>query len=73
MANPSSITDEGLSYAGGKPTRIKALHLSTLDMTYLLDVLRGTAMQRCNKSNCGTVCMCLSCAAKRVLAALGET
>jgi hypothetical protein len=34
---------------------------------YMLEVLRWAARRPCNKSNCGTACLCESCAARKAL------
>ena len=41
--------------------------LTKLEYAYLLELTRGMAKAPCRKSNCGTVCLCLACCARRIL------
>lgn len=34
---------------------------------HMIEALRGIATERCNKRNCGTVCLCTPCHARRAL------
>lgn len=34
---------------------------------HMLDALRGASRESCNRSNCGTVCLCTSCHARKAL------
>ena len=37
---------------------------------HIVEALRGLVTQPCNRSNCGTVCLCASCHARRALPAM---
>jgi hypothetical protein len=39
----------------------------------ILAVLRAAARQRCDKGNCGTVCLCVPCHARRALESYDPT
>lgn len=43
------------------------IRLPPLDYIYLTTVVEAAARRPCRRSNCGTVCLCPSCAARRVL------
>lgn len=45
----------------------KTIKLPNIEFSYLVGALRGLSKQSCKRSNCGTVCLCDSCAARRVL------
>lgn len=40
---------------------------------HALPALRGLARQRCKRSNCGTVCLCDACHARKALETLDPT
>jgi len=44
-----------------------SVKLPTLEFYHLHGALKGLARRPCRRSNCGTVCLCDSCAARRVL------
>jgi hypothetical protein len=50
------------------PVRMRLAALSALNVGYLLTALRDAGSTPCREHNCGTVCLCMSCAAKVVLA-----
>ena len=43
------------------------VELPSLEFGYLIDALEGLARRPCNTKNCGSVCLCDPCAARRLL------
>lgn len=45
----------------------RTITLPSIELHYALGALREFAKHKCNKSNCGTVCLCGPCSARRAV------
>lgn len=52
---------------------MKAFDVVVAIRKHALPALRGLARQRCKRSNCGTVCLCDACHARKALETLDPT
>lgn len=49
------------------PTKLPVKLTAHKAKRHMLEALRWLAKQRCNKRNCGTVCLCESCHARKAI------